>query len=211
MGRPISKNNETKMALTNLTNDASLSDAAVRPRYSVVGRLCFDQPATPRTQTFQAQCAAERLWSPASSGVEASDEPLEKQLPGLFVYPSLRPPSEPMPSIVSATETHECCICFETIDQHAPLSCPQCAMCAHAGCLAKWFGTATVGDRAGIPSSSASCPYCRTMLDWDALALKSRMVSRRRRMPVRQRKQLEGPGALSMILAGGNHRWEESK
>lgn len=181
---------------------SSVPEPFWRPRYSMRGRLCFEKPPSPQARTLQSSCSANRLWSPAAKNEPF--QPLEQQLPGLFIFPSSPRPKIPAESVAGPSQTNDgsvCCICFEAIDQLPPLSCPQCSMRAHPGCLAKWFGSVTTKRSAtSIPSSTASCPHCRNMLDWDALALKARMQSRRRRMPLGQ-DQAEAGDVLTRIPA----------
>lgn len=104
-------------------------------------------------------------------------------MPGLFAAieaAKMEDQKSPSPKKPAPPPAEQCIICLEDIDK-APLRCSKCTMCAHPACLAKWFGSETTTSvQAGLPKSSASCPSCRTKLDWDALALQAR----RKRMPL---------------------------
>jgi len=159
-----------------------------RQRYQVIGRLCFDRrPVSPVTSVIAQDCAAENLWSPIA-GLRP-----EKHIPGLF---SLSPPATTLryakgtragiyPGRATKGGEQSCCICLDDIDDASPsLSCHVCSMRAHRRCLGSWFdSTAAARKRAtpGLPSTVASCPYCREDLDWDALELYATVNEHRRR------------------------------
>ena len=174
------------------------------------GRLCFGR-TDPAASVQLPSDEPGDLWSPPPK----SPQPIRQRMRDLGHMFAARgtppkaaaPPAEP---VLSPDAT--CCICLEDavegggsgIGQRlcsmrctAPevLRCPQCTMTAHPTCLARWFGTSVGASGNGpLPKSSAHCPNCRCVLDWDALALQAR----RKKMP-----------ALSMVLAASNAEFDK--
>jgi hypothetical protein len=181
-----------------------------KPRYAVKGRLCFGKESSPSGVLAQrvntALWSPDSAASPMRPGFDGATrrarrtkaQALERHMPGLFAVAgggatsatgvvgcgirdaaAQKGDAAQSPGVAAADS---CCICLEAIDTRTPLCCPKCCMRAHPSCLAKWFGMSVRRHaKAGLPHSSASCPYCRGALDWDAVALHSRLLARRRK------------------------------
>jgi len=164
-------------ALSVLTNSGTFSrpqgSSRVQPeRRTVVGRLCFGSAPSPTSRIEPPAVCPEALWSPPSESRQRRDrDGIDlSRIPGLFSDATIDSPGD-APRFVRATEEPgpaapvTCCICLECIDPKGPsLSCPTCSMNAHPNCLGRWFGAAAAARRGGptaLPSSAASCPYCR--------------------------------------------------
>jgi len=186
-----------RLALSSLSNALTPSlPAAERKKYAV------RRGAGGGALVFEARTPAERkppdgpaaLWSPAGRVA------LEAKVPaGLFesapqqAEDLILPQQEPKPSPAGS----KCLVCLEPVGAQR-LECSQCTMVAHVPCLAKWFASDACPPPSaaanplnrlvgGLPRSHQSCPQCRSVLDWDALALQAR----RRRASGRRRQQDE--------------------
>ena len=161
-------------------------------------------PPTPRA-------AATALWSPgrADAGGRAERmqaQPLERNVRGLFSNAAPGTPQKVCEEcddntpVVPISPIPVCCICLDdmdTVKASNRLRCPQCTMQAHARCLSHWFQSEAASANRRLPQNSqgsplpkttATCPNCRSELDWDALALQAR----------------RGTMPLNMALASGN-------